>query len=86
MRSVPFAQIQVDLEHVDHFLANESAQRRKRVGLQDLSNFRMDLRGIALRICCPFRGDPIELVFGVVERDMRIKAGARSREHVAGDI
>ncbi len=41
---------------------------------------------VALQGGSPFGSDPIELVLGILKRDMRIEPGSRSGDQVAGDI
>lgn len=53
-RSVALVQFEVDLQHVDHFLANQTAHWRERVGLQDLIDLIANLSLIALGIRRPF--------------------------------
>ena len=53
-RSVTLVQFEVDLQHVDHFLADQTAHRRERVGLQDLIDLLAHLALIALGIGRPF--------------------------------
>ncbi len=49
-----FVQFKVDLQHVDHFLADETAQGGERICLQNLLDLLMHLAGIALGIGRPF--------------------------------
>src|SRR5260370_5779836 len=60
-RTVALGQFKVDLQHVDHSLADETAQRRERVSLQNLLDLQTHLTLIALRISRPFCRDAIEL-------------------------
>src|SRR5260370_16526726 len=61
-RTVALGQFEVDLQHVDHSLADETAQRSERVSLKNLLDLQAHLAGIALRISRPFCRDPLHLV------------------------
>jgi len=58
-RAVALGQFEVDLQHVDHFLADEAVQRSERVCLQNLLDLYPGLAGIAFGIGRPFCGDAI---------------------------
>ena len=49
----------------------------------DLLAHVVDLELLVVR---PFRGHAVELVFGVLQRDVRIEARAGSRHEIAGDV
>jgi hypothetical protein len=38
-----------------------------------LIDFLANLCWIAFQVLCPFSGNPIELIFGIFQRDMRIQ-------------
>src|SRR5258708_9314317 len=85
-RTVALGQFEVGLQHVDHSLADEAAQRRERVSLQNLLDLKAELAWIALGISRPFCRDAIELVLRVLHRDMRIEPGAGSGNHISRHV
>jgi hypothetical protein len=56
------------------------------IAVNEILNLAANLRGIALQIRCPFCSDAIQLLFRILNCDIRVKSGGRNRNHVAGHV
>ena len=75
-RSIPIAQFEVESQHVDHLFVKEAVHRHICIGSNEFVDLGADLDRIALEVRRPFRGYAIELIFGVLHRDVGIESGS----------
>src|SRR5208283_4705866 len=84
--AIALGQFKVHLQDIDHLFAEQTTHRRESIALQDLLDLAVYLRAISLGVRGPLRRNAIELVFSIFHRNVGIEAGARSSNHVGGNI
>ena len=67
-------QLEVDLKNIDELFPGQTAEGRGRILLEDLFDLVPNLLGIEFLISGPLLRNTIELIFRIVQRDMRIEA------------
>ena len=85
-RTVLLAELEIDFKYVDQPFAGQSTKGRPSILLQYLLDFPSDCRRVAFRVRGPFGGYAIQLIFGVLKRDVGVEAGAGGRNHVTRDF
>src|SRR5271155_2790173 len=75
-------QLQVYVEDVDQFLADQASPWGMRLRLQDRFDLFPHVAGVALLVVRPFGRDTIELEFGVRQRDIRVEAGGGGGDEI----
>src|ERR1700729_2155777 len=84
--SKPLVQLQVHVENVDQFLADQASPWRMRLLLQDRLDLFAHVASVALLVVGPFDRDATKLEFGVHQRDIRVKAGGGRGDEIPGHV